>query len=194
MKRRKRSIEAVGMSFLDVICCALGGTLLLLLLSTNKPEESNEGFVIPIALVFKIEWENGRDIDLWIKEPDGKTGFVYHNKPRGKIGSLMRDSIKEGESQWEAYFAINVAPGVYEFYAHHYDRNTDGATLLNWEAALFPGSDKEESIVSQVPVRLTQEIDGKPYSQNPQNAPGRKLGRFEVKEDSSGVSFVLLDN
>jgi len=174
MRKKRGDIQVFSVSFLDVLSCALGGVLLLLLAKMN--ERDDEGFVVPIALVFRIDWNEKADMDLWVKDPDttqSSTKFVYYENPRSRIGSLMRDVQSERVEQWEAYFTLDPHPGVYEVYAHYFDEDFNAPVPVTFQAVLFPGDPTREiRIEAPAPVTLRRDSDG--------SAPGRLLGRFEI--------------
>jgi len=56
MKRKKKSMEVFGLSFLDCICCGFGGVILLYTMTTMEDGETREGVVSPArAEVNRIE-------------------------------------------------------------------------------------------------------------------------------------------
>lgn len=56
MKRKRKSMEVFGLSFLDCICCGFGGVILLYVMTTMEDGETREGVVSPArAEVTRIE-------------------------------------------------------------------------------------------------------------------------------------------
>ncbi|NBB80655.1 MAG: hypothetical protein GVY36_14625 [Verrucomicrobia bacterium] len=56
MKRKRKSLEVFGLSFLDCICCGFGGVILLYVMTTMEDGETREGVVSPArAEVNRIE-------------------------------------------------------------------------------------------------------------------------------------------
>jgi len=189
MKSRSREIQVFSMSFLDVLSCALGGVLILLFTIPPPPltppepppeqappspePEPEQGYLVPIVFAARMDWDRPVDIDLWIKDPDTaqRNTYVYHLKPRSKVGFLMRDARSATDRQWEIYCTVDPYPGVYEIYAHYYTSSSEPAQI-SLTVELYPGRPNQGQPF-QSHTTLT-------HSQHSRE-PGKLLGKFELK-------------
>lgn len=195
MRARRAEIQVFSVSFLDVLSCALGGVLMLLLsmptpspvppppeppppAPTPLPPTPEPGFLLQVVMVARIDWDKPVDIDFWISDPDSRQQdkYVYYENHRSGVGYLMRDSINpDRERPWEVYFTVDPYPGVYEFYAHYY-ASSDEPVDVTLSLELFPGDpERRQSYREVTPTRLTKAEHGV--------TPGRLLGRFELKQE-----------
>lgn len=198
VKIRSREVQVFSVSFLDVISCALGGVLLLLIMLKPAPEPipapptpdppppTPEGFVLPISLAVRLDWNQEVDIDLWVSDPgcSNEQPYVFYDERQSGVGTLMRDAINPRDRQWEVYFAIEPIAGVYEIHADYYE---DSALPVEVTAAaeLFPGDTEKKmrlEMEEPVTIRYANAIDG----------PDRRLLRFEIVKDDDG-EFRLED-
>lgn len=195
MSRRRREISVFNVSFLDLMCCALGGVLLLVLVmsedfsetveaqqqviekltdKSNQLAESREqllqtmekssrqiadmqktiererqkGYMVPLPLAIRLDWNVATDIDLWVKGPKGE--FASYKKMVTSFGYLMRDETRGVNRNWEVFYSVELMEGPYEVYCHYYGTNKGTAKVIV-RAELFPnrpdpGNSKQETI------------------------------------------------
>ena len=90
MARRKRGeLQVFSVSFLDVISCALGGVLLLLLVSTQQSAAKSKAFSKEVA-----EWRNKASQAM------GKLGEAHKNLKDAE--GELKDALEKNQSQEEA--------------------------------------------------------------------------------------------
>lgn len=141
MRRSAKEINIFSMSFLDILCSGLGAVLVLLLIFSqnaqeiktqdeNRIEQLQEenrdlkqklGMPVSFPIAIRIEWNNiNNDIDLYVKDPSGKTAYFPPKHQNTGVGQLMRDSNTSEELPFEIYFTDRMAAGQYIVWAHYY--------------------------------------------------------------------------
>lgn len=101
MRRRRAPTEVIGLSFLDMICCAFGGVLVLYLLAHRVEGKSNpvpvSAHVIeasvesnwPFAIGLKFSWD-GAEYACWRECHDAAGGRVQWLQAPGSIAAILR--------------------------------------------------------------------------------------------------------
>jgi hypothetical protein len=107
LRKRRAPIEVVGLSFLDMICCAFGGVLVLYLLaddSQGTPDPVPAAFVTVEAVVesskpfnIGISFEIGGKVFRCFRKdcPDQSGGNLQWMKASGSIMALLRSETEE---------------------------------------------------------------------------------------------------
>lgn len=101
MRRRRAPTEVIGLSFLDMICCAFGGVLVLYLLAQRVERKSNPvpvaAHVIeasvesnrPFGIGLKFSWD-GTEYACWRECRDAAGGRVQWIRSPGSIAAILR--------------------------------------------------------------------------------------------------------
>ena len=153
MGRKHRELNVFSASFLDVLCCALGGVILLVIaMSTQQKAETDqaqkqlrqvtqrivEGYDVPVPLAVRADWKDrGTDIDLSVKGPDGK--LVYYNAKSAPWGALLRDERHAEAAMWEVFCSTDPAEGQYEVFCTYYDGGSGNSFPVTGSVVLNPG-------------------------------------------------------
>jgi len=183
VRRRERDIQVFSVSFLDVLSCALGGVLLLflyLMITRPAPANTEQGFLVPLPLAIRIDWDKAVDIDLQVRDPSGELAYWKHLKT--PCGYLMRDEREAVHRNWEVYYCVDVHPGVYEVYVHYYG-DTVGPVHVRLTGELFPADPQHKQTL--LPKSCVLSV------QNDPPAPGLQVACFELQPE--GDSFRLIE-
>jgi hypothetical protein len=177
VRRRDREIQVFNVSFLDLLSCALGGVLLLFLyvMSTQAEKPEPKGFLVPLPLAIRIDWDKPVDIDLQVRDPSNAIAHWDHLET--ECGYLMRDEREATERTWEVYYCVDIHPGTYEVYAHYFGE-TNGPVRVTLSGELFPADPERKQTIRPRTVVLE--------GQNQPPAPGLLLTRFELVPDDDG--------
>lgn len=101
MRRRRAPTEVIGLSFLDMICCAFGGVLVLYLLAHRVEGKSNPvpvaALVVeasvesnwPFGIGMKFRWD-GVEYACWDECRDAAGGRVQWIRSPGSIAAVLR--------------------------------------------------------------------------------------------------------
>jgi len=196
-------LQIFSVSFLDVLSCALGSVLMLLLLAiqntprvepTPVPEPIPQPASDPVspqptsddepALVVHLEWDRAEvDIDLWVKDPSGPVGW---SNRQSAIGSYLQDSQSEQHGGWEEYHADDPHAGVYEVHAHYYS-GARGAVQATLSVTAFRGSAGGEQRLPSKRFTMT-----KPEYGTGGTPPGRLVLRFQMVQIGDGYRLQEL--
>ncbi len=144
MAKRSGDISVFSASFLDVLCCALGGVILLTIALSTKVEneaQKSEGFEIPVLLAVRMDWDTPKaDIDLAVRGPDGN--IVSYLDRQRSWGVLLRDETEAQTTRWEFFCSTDLVPGEYWVYCSYFDGSGESFPVRG-SIALYPGKDQQ---------------------------------------------------
>ncbi len=169
MSRRGSNTGFLGTSFLDLLCCALGGVLLLVLVLQQNHETTvqdlerdkyelaqkilllKKGISVPLPLAIQIHWEGAGDIDLSVVR-DGAERVWFQNR-ECDWGQLMRDETQGQTINSELFLSPQPQVGEYKVYVWYYGGGSQSQYTIQCEIALYPG-DRSRSTRQQFERQL----------------------------------------
>lgn len=171
MRRNKsREINIFSMSALDLFASALGAFILIAIVAL--PYYLNNARITHHFFVITMNWEsdNKQDIDLIIKDPEGRYYTFNQNSYLGSSGALTVDSknVKSGTEIWidKKIDAKNVNNKTWEVYykrfpsKHNNERVTVSGSLFS-SVGTFEftikniGKDKMKERIHIATIRVT---------------------------------------
>lgn len=125
MTARRRELDIFGLSMLNVVCCALGAFLVLVLAAAPSSNNASPQAATPSAgartdnqLLFMSSWElAGTDFDLWVMKPDkswaGPRGRRLFNRITPNYEFDNVDGTAKDTTWFETYRRTDPEAGAY---------------------------------------------------------------------------------